>query len=161
GYDQTKGENFQKQITERLRTLPGVQSVSIATPLPLDAYSNGTNIFIEGREYKPNENGASVMFSVVAPDYFKTMVTPIVQGHEFTELDRETSTQVVIINETMAKRYWPAQDPIGKRIRIGGEKNPWLQIVGVAKDGKYVTLGEPPMDYLFLPLLQNYEGKIT
>src|SRR5262249_58082366 len=66
-----------------------------------------------------------------------------------------------IVNETMARRYWPGQNPIGKRLRLGGEQSQWLEVAGVARDGKYITLGEPPTDYFFLPFWQNYDGRMT
>jgi predicted permease len=161
GYDEAKGRRFYKQLGERLKALPGVQHASFAGPLPLDQYENSTNITIEGRVPKTENERLNVMYSVVGQDYFETMNTPLVAGRGFTERDNENAPRVVVINETMARRYWPDQNPIGKRLRLGGERNPWMEVVGVAQDGKYITLGEPPTDYLFVPFWQNYDGRMT
>jgi predicted permease len=161
GYNQTKGQSFYRTLHERLQRLPGVERASFAGPLPLDQYEQGTTLTIEGRiPASPNER-LEVGFSTVAPGYFETMGTRIVQGRSFTELDNEKAPLVAIVNETMALRYWPDQNPIGKRLRRGGPSAPWLEIIGVAENGKYLTLGEPPTDYLFLPYWQNYDGRMT
>lgn len=161
GYDEAKGRRFYKQIGERLKTLPGVEQVSFAGPLPLDQYDYGTTVTIEGRVPKTENERLNVMYSIVSHDYFETMNTKIVQGRGFTERDNETAPRVVVVNETMAHHYWPNQNPIGKRLRFKGERNPWMEVAGVAQDGKYVTLGEPPTDYLFVPFWQNYDGRMT
>jgi len=161
GYDEAKARRFYKQLSDRLKALPGVQHASFAGPLPLDQYNNGTNINIEGRAPKTENERLNVMYSVVGQDYFETMNTPLVAGRGFTGRDNENAPRVVIVNETMARRYWPNQNPIGKRLRFGGARNPWMEVVGVAQDGKYITLGEPPTDYLFVPFWQNYDGRMT
>ncbi|MBS1791403.1 MAG: ABC transporter permease [Acidobacteria bacterium] len=161
GYDEAKGRRFYKQLGERLKALPGVQHASFAGPLPLDQYDYAGNIIIEGRVPKTENERINVMYSIIGHDYFETMNTAIVQGRGFTERDDENAPRVVIVNETLARRYWPNQNPIGKRLRFGRERNPWMEIIGVAQDGKYVTYGEPPTDYLFIPFWQNYDGQMT
>src|SRR5215475_3413326 len=161
GYDEARGRRFYKQLGERLKSLPGVTHASFAGPLPLDQYFNAANVTIEGRVPKTANERLGVGFSIVGHNYFETMNTPIVQGRAFTERDNENAPRVVIVNETMARRYWPNQNPIGKRLRLGGEQSPWLEVAGVAQDGKYITLGEPPTDYFFLPFWQNYGGRMT
>jgi len=161
GYDEARGRRFYKQLGERLQGLPGVQRASFAGPLPLDQYNYGANVTIEGRVPRTANERLNIGYSIVGHDYFETMNTPIVQGRAFTERDNENAPRVAIINETMARRYWPGQNPIGKRLRLGGEQSPWLEVAGVARDGKYITLGEPPTDYFFLPFWQNYDGRMT
>jgi predicted permease len=89
------------------------------------------------------------------------MDTPIVEGRAFTEHDDQTAPSVVVVNETLARRFWPNESPIGKRVQLGSAKSPYREVVGVARDGKYFLLGEPPTEYLFVPHSQNYEGKMT
>jgi putative ABC transport system permease protein len=161
GYDEARGRRFYKQLIERLQSLPGVKQASFAGPLPLDQYEYGARVTIEGRIARTANERLNIGYSIVGHNYFETMNTPIVQGRAFTERDNENAPRVVIINETMARRYWPNQSPIGKRLRLGGEQNPWLEVAGVARDGKYITLGEPPTDYFFLPFWQNYDGQRT
>jgi predicted permease len=161
GYNEAKGRNFYKQLNDRLKRLPGVEHASFAGPLPLDQYEYGTNITIENRVPKTENERLGVMYSIVGHDYFETMNTAIVEGRAFTERDNETAPRVVIINQTLARRYWPEQNPIGKRLRMGGDRSPWLEVIGIAEDGKYVSFGEPPTDYLFVPFWQNYDGQMT
>ncbi len=160
GYDEERGRRFYKQLGERLRNLPGVEQASFAGPLPLDQYNFIANVAIEGRVPKTANERLNIGYSIVGDSYFETMNTPIVQGRAFSETDNEKAPRVVIVNETMARRYWPNQNPIGKRMRLG-EQSPWLEVAGVARDGKYITLGEPPTDYFFLPFWQNYNGQMT
>ncbi|HEX2487752.1 MAG TPA: ABC transporter permease, partial [Blastocatellia bacterium] len=161
GYDEARGRRFYKQLGERLQSLSGVEQASFAGPLPLDQYFNAANVTIEGRVPKAANDRLNIGYSIVGPKYFETMNTPVVQGRAFTESDNENAPRVVIVNETMARRYWPNQNPIGKRMRLGDEQSQWLEVAGVARDGKYITLDEPPVDYFFLPFWQNYDGRMT
>ena len=161
GYDEAKGRSFYKQIVERIKTLPGVEAASIGGPLPLDAYGRGATLKVEGYVPAYENERIGVGYSVVGHDYFKAMNTPIVEGRAFTEHDDQNAPNVVVVNETLARRYWPNESPLGKRLQLGSAKSPYREIVGVARDGKYVLLGEPPTEYLFVPLLQNYDGKMT
>jgi predicted permease len=161
GYDEVKGRSFYEQIIGRIKSLPGVEEASMATPLPLDAYNYGARIIVEGYVPRYENERISVGYSIVGHNYFQAMSTPIVEGRTFSEYDNEKAPRVVIINETMARRYWPNQNPIGKRLQMGKPQSPYLEIVGIAKDGKYNLLGEPPTEYMFVPFLQNYDGKMT
>jgi putative ABC transport system permease protein len=95
-------------------------------------------------------------FNIVAPDYFQTMGIPLVQGREFTEADTSKAPHVVIINETMARTFWPNESPIGKRISDNGQPGPYRVVVGVARESKYLTLGEAPRPYYYIPLQQDF-----
>jgi predicted permease len=92
----------------------------------------------------------------VDPGYFKTMRIPILRGREFTDSDDKTAPQVAIINQAMASRYWPREDPLGKRFFAGSQDGPLLEVVGVMQDGKYNTIGEDPQPYYCVPLLQDF-----
>ncbi|MEK6321117.1 MAG: ABC transporter permease [Acidobacteriota bacterium] len=161
GYDEANGRSFFKQIVERVKALPGVEAATIAGPLPLDAYNNGARLTVEGAmpRYENERNSAS--YSVVGHDYFQTMNTPIVEGRGFSEHDDQNAPSVVVVNETLARRFWPNESPLGKRLQLGSAKNPFREVVGVARDGKYFLLGEPPTEYMFVPHSQNYDGKMT
>jgi putative ABC transport system permease protein len=107
-----------------------------------------------------------VHFNVVGPGYFETMRIPIFRGRSFTGQDRQGAPGVVIVNEAFAQRYWSGQDPIGKRLSLGwaqegGQPIYPLEVIGVAKDGKYVTLGEDPRPFVYYPHRQNYEAAMT
>ncbi|MEW6729918.1 MAG: ABC transporter permease [Acidobacteriota bacterium] len=156
GYNQARGRAFYKEIIERAERLPGVESASLASHLPLDDGFDGDRIFVEGYVPRSENEKIVVFYSIIGKNYFQTMKTPIVAGRAFDQRDKVDSSRVVIINETMARRYWPGQDPIGKRLQMGNTNSPYLEIVGVAKDGKYITIGETPIPFMFLPLEQNY-----
>ena len=161
GYTEAKGKDFYKHLVERVSALPGVESAAVAFPLPLDAYDYGTRVDIEGYQPPPDEGRVRLGYTIAGPGYFRAMGTRLIDGREFTERDSTDAPRVVIINETMASRYWPGQSPIGKRIRVGNERNPFSEVVGLAEDGKYTTLGEAPTPYMFVPLGQNYDGRMT
>ena len=158
GYDEPRGRIFYRELLERVRSLPGVRSATTSGFVPIDVRNAGTNIFAEGRLAAPEEESRGVMFNTVNTDFFRTMGTPIVQGRPFTVDDTESSRGVAIVNEKMAETFWPGQNPIGRRISIKSPQGPWLEVVGVAKQGTYNLPGERPARYLYLPLEQNYSG---
>jgi predicted permease len=152
GYDEPKSRRFFDELIERVNALPGVESASIANMVPLSGFSwASTSVSIPGYEPKPGE-WMSIGFNRVAPAYFETVRTPIVSGRAIDERDVQHSEPVVVINETMARRYWK-EDPVGLTIEIDRRQR---RVIGVAKDGKYRTLGEQPRDYLYLALKQNH-----
>ena len=155
-YAGEKSDQFYRQLTERLKALPGVEAVSAASITPLSDSVGSINIQIEGYQARPGEN-LGIDFSQVGPGYHELADIPIVQGRGFTDQDRQGAPGVVIINETMARHYFPNQNPIGKRISRG-PGNPWLEIIGVARDIKYHQLTERPIPHLDLPGLQNLYG---
>jgi putative ABC transport system permease protein len=131
--------------------------------LPLGLGGSRRGITIEGYKAQPGES-TEVGSVTVAPGYIETLRILMIRGRAFNEQDRVGAPGVVMINESFARRYWPGQNPIGKRIRMGfGENNdsPYLEVVGVVKDGKYVTLGEEATPFFYLNLAQRYESAPT
>ncbi|MGH9934658.1 MAG: ABC transporter permease [Blastocatellia bacterium] len=164
GYDETRGQIFYQQVVERVTGLPGVESASLAqlTPLSDDLLTRRTAV--EGYEPQPGEN-MSFFYNVVGPRYFATLRTPLVSGRDFTPRDRAGAPQVVIINETLARRYFPNGDALGKRLIFGayrGSPIPLqrLEIVGVVKDSKYLDLTKETGRMMFLPLAQSYRPEM-
>jgi len=161
GYDAAKGRAYFRSVLDRIRALPGVAAASLAGPLPLDAYGSADVVIAAGYVPRDPNERIEVKYSVVGDDYFRAMSTAIVSGRGFAETDTATTTSVVVINETMARRFWPNQTPIGKRIRLGRPTSREIEVIGVARDGKYNLLGEPPTEYFFLPHAQRYNGQMT
>jgi putative ABC transport system permease protein len=164
GYTEAQGNAFYHQLIERVETLPGVQVASVATLLPLGDSSHGTGPVIpEGQPLPPpGEDGGYVLNNTVGPKHFATLQIPLLAGRDFEERDNEHAPKVVIINETLARRLWPGENPIGKRLTVGRKENrPLWEVIGVAKDGKYRTLGESPKPYMYFPLPQDYEPGMT
>jgi len=161
GYNETKGREFYRRVIERIKTLPGVEAASLGNWLPLGPDNNGTTVNVEGYVPQYANERISIGYTVAGVDFFETMKTPIVQGRGFTVMDDEKAPRVVVVNETMARRFWPQQNPIGKRMRLGDAAGPVHEVVGVARDGKYYLLGEAPTEFMFLPLPQHYSGEAT
>ena len=156
---------FYKQLLERVNALPGVVSAGAVTPLPLTGEGWQTSFYIEGRPIpKPGEVPNSD-YHLISPDYFRTLNIPLLRGRFFTEADNDTAPPVVIVSESFARRYWPNEDPIGKRMHRNGVPNPtdpkdsrnWMAVVGeVANTKQYgldaVTKTEFYESYLQQPI---------
>jgi len=160
GYDKTRGQQFYQQLTERVGGLPGVQSTSLASFIPLSLNYNSVNVHVEGQAPVRGANVPSAMNASVGLNYFSTMGIPLVEGRDFGEGDREGATRVVIVNESFARKFFPASNPvenaIGKRVSYRSD-GPLFQIIGVARDGKYFSIGEAPRPFIYFSLLQDYE----
>jgi macrolide transport system ATP-binding/permease protein len=153
GYDAQRAQNFQDQLIDRVKVLPGVGSAAFArmTPLSYGSFSS-TPISVDGYELPPEEQ-PTVQYNEVGPDYFATMGIPLVSGREFTGADDGRAALVSIVNETMAAKYWPERNPIGERLQVQGR---WTQIVGVAKDSKYQSIRETAKAFFYVPRRQNF-----
>ena len=158
-YDKTEGQAFYRDLLVRIQTQPGVEQATLVRFPQMGSSFAQFQVFTEGSE--PASEGLSTGFNVVGPNYFKTMRTALLRGREFTEADREGAPGIAILNETLVARLWPNEDALGKRVSIAGPKGPFLEVVGVARDSKYRTLGETPRPYVYLPLQQSYDPKMT
>ena len=155
GLEADKAMVFYKNVMDQTRNLSGVRFVTMASSGPLELVSGLRPVYIEGYSASAGED-MNYSFNVVSPDYFQTMGIPLVQGREFTEADTSKAQNVTIINETMARTFWPNENPIGKRISDQGQSGPYRVVVGVARDSKYLTLGEAPRPYYYVPLQQDF-----
>ena len=145
---------FYNQLLERIRSLPGVEAASFADFIPSGGGLRNTTIRVENYTPRTDED-MGVMNGVVATDYFKTMDMSHVGGREFTENDKEGSLRTVIVNESLAHRYWPGQGALGKHITIAGSRNGPLEVVGVVKDATPRVLESAATPFFYLPLAQN------
>jgi len=159
GYDQPRAEQFYRAAREMVSRLPGVASTSWASNQPLWA-SLYRRIVVDGRESQGKGDALLVLVNTVDVDYFKTMAVGVKAGREFTAADRAGSLPVALVNETMAARYWPNEDPVGRQFRFDTDRSP-RQIIGVVKTIKYQTIGEPPQPAMFVPLAQNYSDAMV
>lgn len=161
GYDAGRRATFYRLLLERVRQLPGVESATLASTVPLDWGIGTDDLTVEGREVRPGEESIQVFDSVVEPGYFRTLGTVLRSGRAFTDGDTAAERPVVIVNETMARRLWPGQHPIGRRVRLSGPDEPWREVIGVVADGKYRQLTEQPRLFMLLPLAQNPVSGLT
>jgi len=144
---------------DRIAAIPGVTAVTWASNVPLGLDQGRRGLQVEGYRRREGED-MEFYYSVVGPRYFETMEVPLVRGRGFTDADRPGAPAVVIVNEAFAKRFWGDADPIGKRISRNGENGPWIQVVGLARDGKYVSITESPRPFVYYPQLQMPDGII-
>ena len=153
GYDKDRGLAFYRELLERARALPGVEQASLVRRVPLGfGGSSSTSVVVEG--YEPPKDGETWgYFNNVGPGYFSLMRMPIVAGRELQAGDGADAPDVAVVNETMAKRYWPGREAVGGRFRLGER---WIEVVGVSRDATYRDLGEKPAPWFFLPLDQGY-----
>ena len=154
GYDKQKSEAFYHQLTDRIRVLPGVESVALADRLPLTLLMQIDTCAPQGRDSGPNEHWEPVDRAGVGPGYFPTMRIPILAGREFADTDTPKSPHVVVVNQTLAKEFWPGKDPIGQSLRFKAEDT-YSEVVGVVRDGKYRLLGESPRPFIYRPAQQT------
>lgn len=154
-YTPESGKLFFTRLLERVRSTPGVRGAAISYGTPLN-FTDSTCTAVDRTE-RPRRTGSDI----VTPGYFQTVAIPLVRGREFQTTDRPDSPAVVIVNETLAKRYWPHEDPIGKTVWLGCDvKRPrtLAQVVGVAKDAKYGSLEEEPRPFVYSALDQGWVG---
>src|SRR6267378_2841649 len=152
GYTPARAQNFQDELLERVRSLPGVESAAFSRMVPLSYVSSATAPIVVDGYTPPLEESPTVDYNEVGPGYFVTLGIPLVSGREFTRADDEKVALVAMVNETMAQRYWQGRNPLGQRLQLKGH---WLQVVGVAKDSKYSSVREKPTPFFFIALRQN------
>ena len=152
GYDRARAKLFQDALLERARAIPGVRSAALSRirPFGYRSYSSAA-IEYEGHQPRPDEQ-PTVDFNEVSPSYFATAGIALVSGREFTRDDDEGTTPVAVVNEVMAARYWPGENPIDHTFRADGRS---IRVVGVAHQASYETLLEPPKPFFYVPLRQS------
>jgi len=155
GYTEAKGRAFQKDILRRGQTLPGVRSLALVGTLPLSLDYSYTSIYVEGQAATGTSNLPVAVPNEISPNYFRAMEIPL-RGRDFTDRDDRDESRVAIVNETFAQRFFPGRDAIGGRFNSNGPDEPFWEIVGVAGDGKYNSLGEATQPAFYRPMLRDY-----
>ncbi|HEV2421589.1 MAG TPA: ABC transporter permease [Candidatus Acidoferrales bacterium] len=158
GYDVVRTNNFYKELERRARALPGVSDASLAVTVPMGMSSITSNVYIEGRILPPGQRPPLVFYNAVDVGYFDTLRVPLLRGRAFTQNDNEKAPLVGVINQTMAQQFWPNEDPIGKRFSVKSATGPFIEVVGIAADGKYIFLGWSHQPYYYVPLAQDYQS---
>ncbi len=161
GYEPARSASFYVDLQQRLEALPGVEAASVASRLPLSLGGGRQGLRVVGYEPGPGED-MEVHSSFVGPGYFETMRTPLARGRGFAVADGPGAPGVVVVNEAFVRRYWPGRDGLGERLVAGdrtGEKT--LEVIGVARDGKYNSLGEEPTPFVFYPHRQLHRDEMS
>jgi predicted permease len=160
GYDRQRARNFFQELDSRVRTWPEVRAASYSFTLPLNPITPGRAVKIDGEPLKPGQQLPIVGCNYVDENYFATMQISLLAGRNFRQSDNEHAHQVAIVNQTMAQKFWPNQNPIGRTFTTGlvGSESSW-EIVGVVKDGKYLLVFEPPLPFFYTPLDQDHSSQ--
>ena len=154
GYSQARTREFYRTLEQKVRALPGVEAASVAFSVPMGYWNSSAPVLAEGQPRVAGELLPTVLYNPVDSSYLETLRIPLVRGRGIRESDSSTAPPVAVINETMATRFWPDGDAIGKRfsMRPGG---PLVEVVGVVRNGKYMVLFESPQPYFYVPIAQD------
>jgi predicted permease len=161
GYDGERGVRFMKQALERVRALPGVESAGFTQHVPFNYAITIHEVWPDNPTGHLNDGHTAVAFTAATPGYVTMMGTPLLQGRDLAESDDAKSQKVAVINETMAKAFWPGKNPIGQHFRIDWNGAPPIEVVGVTPTGKYVMLAEEPRPYFYVPQAQRFGSPAT
>ena len=171
-YTRVQGREFYRQVVERVERLPGVEAASVARVAVMTGGGRVLSLLVEGRQGRDtrsmSEGGGVaatdptlINANVIGPKFFNTLGIPLVTGRDFNDQDVEGRPPVIIVNETTVKMHFAGDNAIGKRVSFGGSQGPWREIVGVVRDSKYGSLGEPALPVAYMPVAQNHETGMT
>jgi predicted permease len=167
GYSPERGLAFYERLLGRVSQSPGVVSATLVDIVPLTLSNQGRLMLKAGQEPPERINALQpISLNRVSPGHFQTLNIPLLAGRDFDTGDRNGTPDVAIVNETLARRFWPNQNPVGQRLRewqwqSGGSFGPWIRVIGVARDAKYATVEESPKPFMYRPLSQAYSPTAT
>jgi putative ABC transport system permease protein len=156
GYKEPRGRAVYRDMESRIRALPGVESVAQAFTAPMSLMSTGDSLVIENHPLEPGQQPPDVNYNMVTTGYFDTLQIPLLRGRKFADADSEKAPLVAIVNQNMAKKFWPSEDALDHRFSIKGPKGPFIEVVGIVQDGKYQDVTEDPQPYFYVPFDQSY-----
>ncbi len=162
GYDEPRAQALYRRIVERARSLPGVEAAAWSENRLLRGAVRQAPVYLDGRE-EPLTIGdrQAHRTNAVTPGFFATAGIPLVRGRDFDDTDRSDTRRVAIVNETMARRAWPGEDPVGQHFRLGAPTDPLIEVIGVARDAKYRHVHGPKQFFIYLPASQRFSPMMT
>jgi predicted permease len=167
GYPEARGHQVVRALAERLEAAPDVVSANVVDMVPV-TLSNAPGYMLRDGDVEPARDQPlptpNVYTNAVGPGHFRTLQIAMVAGRDFTHLDGEASPRVAIINETLARRFWPGKSAVGQRLRplrAGSDVRQIVEVVGVVRDSTYVTVGEEPRPFMYRPFAQAYTPRVT
>ncbi len=160
-YTEEQTRRFYKQLLDKTRSAAGVRSAALMSGIPLSYGFDSTGVLPEGGSLRRGEQIPTVGTGYVSDGYFGTLDIPIVRGRGFLESDGANTPRVAVVNTQFAEHYWPRQDAVGKRFHVGDAIGPLVQVVGIARTGKYVWIAEPPQEFVYFPYTQGRPTALT
>jgi macrolide transport system ATP-binding/permease protein len=161
GYDEQRALLFLHSLLDRIRAMPGVQSASVASAVPLGYYSYSSDLNIQGYQRALQEHSPHAGYNSVSSAYFDTLRIPILRGRSISELDNKQAPYAAVVNEAMANRYWPGQNPVGRVFSRVDDANHLLHVVGVARNSRTADLYSAITPYFYTSLNQEYISPMT
>jgi predicted permease len=155
GYHEPQTREFYRNLLQRVRALPGVTAASTAFSVPLGYYSNGGTLVIDGYHPPPGQPAPVAVMNFISPGNFQTLGIPLLQGRDFNARDDEKAQYVAVVNQTFVKQYWPNQDPIGKHFHVVNDPSHSIEVVGVARDARYIFVRGPQYPMAYVPFVQH------
>jgi predicted permease len=153
GYDRDRARQFQQQLLEQVRALPGVEAATLSTFVPFSYYASLNVAAPDGKVIHGIQDMTITPYGLVAPGFVQAMGMDLLRGRDFGTQDRTGAPMVAIINEEMAAQFWPGQDPVGKRCYVGGRSA--IEVVGIVRNGRYMMVGEASSPFILQPLAQS------
>lgn len=161
-YGPGESQQFYEQLADRARGIAGVEAVSLASFIPMSGLDVGqTPIAPEGHEFPAGIESEAVLTSYVDAAFFGLMDVPVTQGRAFATTDTADSPRVAVVNQMLADRFWPGESPLGRRFRANGAEGSWVEVVGVVPTGRYFTIMDPPLGFMYLPYAQAPQSRMA
>jgi predicted permease len=160
-YSDEKSREFYRTVVDRARVVPGVTSVALAEAIPLMPAQRSMSVIPDGYQLPKGESTVTVFGQAVDENYLSTMRVPLLRGRGLTSNDKASTRRVVVVNQAFAEKFWPNQDPIGKRVRLDKRDGPVLEVVGMTTTGRYLFIGEAPIPYMYVAYAQQPNKGMT
>src|SRR5438552_9315001 len=151
---------FAQRLLETVRSQPGMREAALTSQLPFAWGGQSFGILMDGKE-QSNGDMPTAHFRSISPEYVRVMGIPLLRGREFSDADHESAPRVVLINETMAKKYWPNTDPIGHRVKETSNEQVWREIVGIVGSVRHRERGREPEPEMFVPWSQRPDATLN
>jgi predicted permease len=156
GYSEEQGQQFSKQLLERVRTLPGVESAALAWTVPFGYYSDSESLQIDGYTPPSNVSAPFAGTSAVSPGYLQTMRIVLIHGRDFSDADLAKSETVAIVNEAMVQKFWPNQDPLGRQFQLKSHPKKQIRIIGIVKNSRRQDFDGPMPPFFYTAIAQGF-----
>lgn len=161
GYDKAEAMAFHRELLERTRGLPGVESASLARVIPLGDTNFSDGIEVPGHPVPQGTAPPSALYNAVSPGSFSTLSIRLLRGRDFADVDGESTARVAIINQAMAERFWPAQEPLGLQFSRSSDAGAPVEIIGIVGNSRLDSLSGPFQPCFYVPLAQDYTSLVT